>query len=160
MNQLQKTVVTGFVGTNFMTASSALMSALMGENFREPEHLETMISRLAPHLSKHAKKIAAWGAHYAMAFVFAATYIELWETGKIKHSIKNGVILGAVSGVLGFLIWKGTFRAHPLPPWMNYDHYYLQLIPAHIVFAVFATITYKLIRLKEDMNPVDRIEHK
>ena len=150
MNRIEKTALSGFIGTSFMTASSALMSALFGENFREPDHLETMIGRLAPHLSKHAKKIAGWGAHYAMGFVFAAVYVELWETKKIKHNFKNALILGAVSGVLGFLIWKGTFKAHPLPPWINYDHYYLQRIPAHIVFAVFATITYRLIKAGEE----------
>ena len=149
MNRVEKIALSGFMGTNFMTASSALMSAIFGENFREPVHLETMISRLAPHLSKHAKKIAGWGAHYAMGFVFAAVYVELWEKKKIKHNLKNALTLGAVSGVLGFLIWKGTFKAHPLPPWINYDHYYLQRIPAHIVFAVFATITYRLIKAGE-----------
>jgi hypothetical protein len=152
MNQLQKTVFSGFIGTSFMTASSALLSELMGENFREPDHLETMIKRLAPYLSGHAKKIAAWGAHFAMGFVFAAIYVELWETKKIKHTLKNGLILGAVSGVLGFLIWKGTFKAHPLPPWINFRHYYLQRIPAHILFAVFATITYRLIKEQENDN--------
>ncbi|MBD1367559.1 hypothetical protein IDJ77_27370 [Mucilaginibacter sp. ZT4R22] len=149
MNKLQKTALSGFIGTSFMTASSELMSVLVGENFREPDHLETMIARLAPHRSKQTKKIAGWGAHYAMGFVFAAVYVELWETRKIKHSLKNGLILGVVSGVLGYLIWKGTFKAHPLPPWINYSHYYLQRIPAHIVFAVFATITYRFIKANE-----------
>lgn len=127
-----------------MTAGSELMSLLFSENFREPEHLETMIGRLAPQLSRQAAKIAGWGAHYAMGLVFAAVYVELWKSKKIEHTLKNGLILGAVSGVLGFVIWKATFKAHPLPPWINYDHYYLQRIPAHIVFAVAATLTYRL----------------
>ncbi len=150
MNQAEKTVLAGMAGTSVMTISSELMSRLFEENFREPEHLSTMIGRLAPKLSKQAKDIAGWSAHYAMGIVFAAVYVELWESKKIKHSIKNGLILGAVSGVLGFLIWKGTFKLHPLPPWLNYDHYYLQRIPAHIVFAVFATISYRLIKCDED----------
>jgi hypothetical protein len=149
MNKIAKTALTGFGGTTVMTAGSELMSLLFGENFSEPDHLETMISRLAPHLSGQAKKLAGWGAHFAMGFVFAAVYVELWETRKIKHSVKNGIILGAVSGLLGLLIWKGTFKAHPLPPWLNYTHYYLQRIPAHIIFAVAATLTYRLIEERE-----------
>jgi hypothetical protein len=144
VNKFRKIAISGVAGTTIMTAGSELMSLLAGENFSEPDHLETMISRLAPHLSKHAKKIAGWGAHYAMGLVFAAVYVELWETKKIKHTIKNGIILGAISGVLGLLIWKGTFKAHPLPPWLNYGHYYLQRIPAHIIFAVAATLAYRL----------------
>jgi hypothetical protein len=33
---------------------------------------------------------------------------------------------------------------------MRYNNYYLQRIPAHIVFAVFTTITYKLIKDQEE----------
>jgi hypothetical protein len=79
-----------------------------------------------------------------MGMIFAATYVELWETKKIKHNIKNGLILGAVSGLLGLLIWKATFKIHPLPPWLNYSNFYLQRIPAHIIFAVAATLAYKM----------------
>jgi hypothetical protein len=139
MNKLTRIGLTGIAGTTVMTAGSELMSLLFKENFREPEHLETLISRLAPHLSKHAKKIG---------LVFAAIYVELWETKKIKHSVMNGLILGAFSGILGFLIWKGTFKAHPLPPLINYDHYYIQRVPAHIVFAVAATLAYRLTQLQ------------
>ncbi|GAB3922124.1 hypothetical protein [Mucilaginibacter myungsuensis] len=147
MDQLSKSLLTGFMGTNAMTVSSDLMSKILGENFREPAHLETLIKRLFPHWSGHAKRISAWGAHYAMGFIFAAIYVELWQTKKIEHSLKNGMLLGLVSGVLGYLIWKGTFKAHPLPPWINYSHYYLQRIPAHIVFAIVATLTYRLTEL-------------
>jgi len=150
MDQISKTAISGISGTTFMTASSALMSLMMDQNFREPEHLSTMIGRVAPFLSKRAKVIAGWGAHYGMGLVFTAVYVELWETGKIKHNLKNGLILGLVSGVLGLLIWKGTFKAHPLPPFIRYNNYYLQRIPAHIVFAVFTTITYRLIKAQEE----------
>lgn len=149
MNQFLKTIVTGVAGTTVMTGSSDLMSRIFGENYREPEHLAEMIRRLAPGLSKHAVKLAGWGAHYAMGFVFAAVYVELWERKVIAHTIKNGLILGAVSGVFGFFIWKATFKSHPFPPGMNYDHYYLQRIPAHVVFAVIATLAYRLIKETE-----------
>jgi hypothetical protein len=145
MNQIEKAAITGIGGTTVMTASSYLMSLLADENFREPEHLEVLIGRLAPHLSKKAKVLAGWGAHFAMGFVFASVYVELWESKKIKHNLRNGLLLGLISGVLGFLIWKATFKVHPLPPWINFDHYYLQRIPAHVVFAVGATITYRLL---------------
>ncbi|MEJ2884271.1 hypothetical protein [Pedobacter sp. GR22-6] len=155
MNKLSKTVISGTGGTTFMTASSVLMS-LLGQDFREPEHLGTMVGRLAPLLSKRAKVIAGWGAHYAMGMIFAAVYVELWESGKIEHSLKNALILGALSGVVGFLIWKATFKVHPLPPAMNYTNFYLQRIPAHIVFAIFATLSYRLIKDREDNSKQDK----
>ncbi len=151
MNKIEKTVISGFTGTTFMTAASALMS-LAGQDFMEPEHLSTMIGRLAPLLSKKAKMTAGWGAHYSIGFIFAAVYVELWERRKIKHSLKNGLILGLFSGLLGSLMWKGTFKAHPLPPSMNYTNFYLQLLPAHVVFAVFATLSYRMVKAKEEKN--------
>lgn len=147
MKKAEKIILTGLGGTTVMTASSYMMSLIADENFREPEHLEVLIGRLSPMLSKNAKVLAGWGAHLAMGFVFASVYIELWEAKKIQHNLKNGLILGLVSGVLGYLIWKATFKVHPLPPLINFDHYYLQRIPAHIFFAIGATITYRLINL-------------
>ena len=156
MHKAEKILVSGVTGTTVMTISSYLMSLAADENFREPEHLATMIARLAPGLSKQAKTIAGWGAHFAMGLVFAAIYVELWETKKVRHTIKNGIILGAISGVLGYLIWKATFKAHPLPPWVDFGKYYLQRIPAHVVFAVGATIAYRLLpnpgNMDEDTN--------
>jgi hypothetical protein len=152
MNKAGKVAVTALTGTTFMTADSYLMSWLFGENFREPEHLATMIVRLAPHLSGQAKRIAGWGAHFAMGFVFASVYVELWESKKIRHNFRNALVLGLVSGILGFLIWKGTFKLHPLPPWLNFDHYYLQRIPAHVVFAVFATLAYRLVTPRKSLT--------
>jgi hypothetical protein len=156
MNKLERTLISGTAGTTFMTASSALMSLIPHENFKEPEHLATMVSRLAPGLSKRGQQIAGWGAHYGMGFVFAAVYVELWETGKIKHNIKNGLILGAISGLVGMLIWKATFKIHPLPPSLRYLDFYLQRIPAHIVFAVFATIAYRMLKEKESIHEVEQ----
>lgn len=147
MDQPVKTIISGLTGTGLMTAGSELMSKLFKENFSEPDHLETMIARLAPGLSSKAKAIAGWGAHIAMGLVFASVFVELWETGKIKHNWRNALVLGLVSGTLGLLIWKTTFKAHPLPPWINYDKYYLQRLPAHIIFAVGATLAYRITTL-------------
>ena len=144
MNQLEKIGTAAVAGTLLMTGHSYLMSLWTDKNFNEPEHLATMIGRLAPKLSKHSQLIAGWGAHIAMGLVFAAIYVDLWETKKVKHTFKNAVILGALSGVLGILIWKATFKAHPMPPVINYDQYYSQLIPAHIVFTIAATAAYRM----------------
>jgi Na+/proline symporter len=149
MNKPVKIALAGIMGTNVMTLFSYLVSALAKENFSEPDHLSTMINRLAPGISKKWLKVAGWGAHYAVGILFAAVYAELWENGTIKPSIKNGLVIGALSGAVAVLIWKTTFKAHPLPPWIDFKNYYVQLVPAHVVFAVIATITYRLIGLQE-----------
>jgi uncharacterized membrane protein len=89
--------------------------------------------------------VAGWGAHYAVGLIFVLAYRELWRKGEIRKSIVNGIILGALSGALAVLIWKATMKAHPAPPWVDFTKYYLQLVPAHIVFAVCASITARLL---------------
>jgi len=143
MKTLVNTLAAGVGGTTFMTIGSELMTRLGSENFREPEHLGTMIGRMAPWLSKRASGIAGWGAHYAMGFVFAAVFVELWQCGKIKPSLKNSLLLGTMAGLAGILIWRATFKLHPLPPRIKYLDFYIQRIPAHIVFTVFATLIYR-----------------
>jgi len=131
------------VGTSVMTASSALMSLIPKEEFREPDQLEKLIGRLFPVLSAKGKKIAGWSAHYGMGMVFAAVYVGLWERKRINPDIKTGLVLGGLSGLLGMFIWKASFWLHPFPPNNRKLDFYLQRIPAHVVFAVFATIAYR-----------------
>jgi hypothetical protein len=156
LNKIFKTIVSGFAGTGVMTLASALMS-LQGQEFREPEHLSTLIGRLAPFLSREAKTAGGWLAHFGMGTAFASVYVRLWENKKLGYSWKESTALGAASGLIGILIWKATFKIHPFTPVMNYNRFYLQRIPAHIVFALFTAIAYKWIREYEKGMDKDRI---
>ena len=152
MNRIEKTLVVGAVGTTVMTAFSALMSLLPKEEFREPDQLKKMVARLLPFLSSKGKTMAGWAAHYGMGMLFAAAYVDLWENGKIKADFKTGLVLGGVSGVVGMLIWRASFWLHPFPPNNRKLDFYLQRIPAHIVFAVFATIAYRSSKRMEERS--------
>lgn len=145
MNKTGNSIAAATAGTTMMTLFSYMVSMVADKNFSEPEHLTTMLYRLAPGMSKKQARLAGWGAHYAVGLLFVLVYRELWKTGKIKKSVLNGVILGALSGALAVLVWKGTLKAHPLPPWIDFTNYYIQLVPAHIVFAVCATLTSRLL---------------
>lgn len=146
MNRIEKILIAGGTGTSVMTASSALMSLLPKEEFREPDQLEKLVGRLLPFLSPKGKTMAGWAAHYGMGMLFSAVYVELWESGKVKPNVKTGLVLGGVSGVVGMLIWQASFWLHPFPPNNRKLDFYLQRIPAHIVFAVFATLAYRLVK--------------
>lgn len=144
MNKSGNLIVSATAGTTMMTLFSYLVSLAANKNFSEPEHLGTLMHRLMPGSSQKANKLAGWGAHYAVGLLFVLAYQELWKTGKIKKTIANGIILGALSGALAVLVWKATMKAHPAPPWIDFTNYYIQLVPAHIVFAVCATLTSRL----------------
>jgi hypothetical protein len=145
MNKSIPILLPAAAGTTMMTLFSYLLSLVEKENFSEPEHLGTLMHRLCPGSSKRMMQVAGWGAHYAVGLIFVLAYRELWRKGEIRKSIVNGIILGALSGALAVLIWKATMKAHPAPPWVDFTKYYLQLVPAHIVFAVCASITARLL---------------
>ena len=127
-----------------MTLHSYLLGIAAKEDFSEPEHLGIMINRLSA-LSKKASQVAGWNTHLAIGLAFSAAYTALWEKGKIKPSLKNAIGLGLLSGLLAVAVWKATLKMHPQPPFINYNKFYLQLVPAHIVFALFATLAYRLL---------------
>lgn len=143
-------LISGISGTTFMTLFSYLVSELDGENFSESERLGQLAKRLLPMLSKDGKQITGWAAHYLVGLLFALVYVELWSRRKIKLSIKRNLLLGGISGIIAVAIWKATFKMHPMPPAMNFNKYYLQLIPAHVVFAVFAGIGYQVLKKAEN----------
>lgn len=146
-NILLQSAISSIAGTSAMTFSSWLMS-LSGQDFREPEHLGAMAHRLMPLTSKSEYTAIGWAAHYCMGMAFASSYGILWERYHLRPSLKNGLLLGIASGILGSAIWKATFKIHPLPPKLNYNLFFLQRLPAHIVFAMATTIAYKAITAK------------
>jgi hypothetical protein len=145
MNKSSNLIASAAAGTTMMTLFSYLVSLAADKNFSEPEHLGTLMHRLVPCSSKKTTQVVGWTTHYAVGLLFVLAYQELWKTGKIKKTVANGIILGALSGALAVLIWKATMKAHPAPPWIDFTNYYIQLVPAHIVFAVCATLTSRLL---------------
>lgn len=140
------TLVAGVTGTTFMTLFSYLVSLADGENFSEPERLGQLAGRLIPKLDKQQSQALGWLGHYAVGLLFALVYVELWRKGKLKPDWQTNLWLGGISGLLAVAIWKATFKMHPLPPALSFNKYYLQLVPAHVVFALFAGIGYQILR--------------
>lgn len=138
-------LVAGITGTTFMTAFSYLVSELDCENFSEPERLGQLAKRLLPILSKEEKLITGWTAHYLVGLLFSLAYVELWAKGKVKSNLPQTLLLGGVSGLIAVAVWKTTFKLHPLPPALSFNKCYLQLVPAHVVFALFAALGYRLL---------------
>jgi hypothetical protein len=151
MNKVEKIVIAGITGTTFMTLFSYLASMVKNENYSEPEHLATMLHRFIPSTSKKFNQAAGWNAHYAVGLAFAAVYVKLWEARKVKPTIINGLALGAISGAFAVAVWKLTFKIHPLPPWINFNKFYMQLVLAHVIFGLFASIAYRLIKQNEEI---------
>ena len=149
--KVKETLIAGITGTTFMTMFSYLVSELEKENYSEPERLGQLTHRLLPATSRKETQFIGWAGHYGIGLLFARLYLLLWETKKLKPSFKNNLLIGGISGIVAVGIWKATFELHPLPPKLNFKKYYLQLIPAHVVFAIFSGIAYNLLKKTEKL---------
>lgn len=141
---IPEALAAGVTGTTFMTLFSYLVSEAKDRNFKEPELLGTLLRRILPTMSKSNSQLSGWALHYVVGILFAMFYVWLWNGKMLKASGKSGIGLGAVSGVIGALVWHLTFRLHPSPPKTSYRKYYGHLVVTHIVFGLFALIGYQL----------------
>ncbi|MXV52402.1 hypothetical protein GS399_15615 [Pedobacter sp. HMF7647] len=132
--------------TTLMTMYSYLLSAKKGKDFREPEILAKLIKRLFPGMDNASCRLSGWSAHYLVGLVFVLIYSELWEKTKLKPTLINGLILGGLSGVFGVTVWNLTLKLHPNTPAIDEKRFFGQLLPAHLVFGLFAVIGYRLVR--------------
>jgi hypothetical protein len=139
-----KIILAGFTGTSFMTLFSYLVSEVQEENFKEPELLGKLLQTLAPDVNKDLGRFIGWNLHYFVGFIFAFLYASLWERTKVRPTLKSGLILGALSGMVGLTVWKLCFRVHPNPPKINFKRYYGHLLATHLIFGVFTVIGYNL----------------
>lgn len=139
-----------------MSLFSYQLSKIAGEQFREPQILSALLKRLG--ITKHdGTAIDGWLLHYFAGLLFVLVYDQIWKK-KVTPSVASGMALGAISGIVGAETWRKVYEYHPNPPKNNFKQYYVQLIPAHVIFGLFAEIGYKLpdnVKAPEKTLPVN-----
>lgn len=145
MEKLNDIVISASAGTTAMTLCSYGVSIATKDNCSEPEHLATLIDRIIPSSTNKNSLLAGWATHYTIGVVFFAIYKKLWQRGTIKKNVGNAIILGCLSGLIGIGMWNAILKIHPAPPNVKRSTYFIQLIPAHVIFAVLASMTSKLL---------------
>jgi hypothetical protein len=138
-----KLLFAGFSGTSVMTLFSYVVSAVQREQFREPQILSQLIQRLVPAQGKKISKAEAWLLHYSIGLLFNLVYDRIWQNTRFKPSNLHGLVLGALSGVVGMTVWKTTLELHPDPPGINFRKFGPHLLVTHLVFSIFSTIAYR-----------------
>ena len=131
------------VGTTLMTFFSYLVSKIFNKLYKEPVLLNYLLHYLGIDMRDRAKRIAGWVIHYIIGLVFAIGYDLLWQY-KIRFSWSSGIIFGIISGVIGIVSWMLMFKLPDDKPKIDYKGYYIQLLFAHIIFAIGIVIVYKI----------------
>ena len=134
------------VGTTLMTIFSYWVGRLRNMQFTEPVLLNRMLFRFGVLAEYQLKKnVAGWIIHYLIGLLFLIAYYFIWSETRFDPTLRTAFILGCISGLAGIFGWSILFRIQTVPPNIKVSEYYAQLFVAHIIFALTATATYRLI---------------
>lgn len=139
-----KIVTASVTGVSVMTAFSYWLSHVALQKFKEPQLLNYLLNRWHLQLFQPRERLAGWLIHYAIGIIFVIAYDLIWRFTEARVSWLNAIVFGLFSGVVGATVWALLFRTAPPPPKVNFTSYYLQLLPAHVLFALGVVLIYKI----------------
>ena len=140
----------GIAGTAFMTLFLYLLTPLMHRQLKVVKVLGTMLTnQTTPNGELSERPMAIWvggTVHYLIGIMFTFCYYFLWRSGIGKPDLSSGAVFGFVTGLFGIAVWRVFFWVHPNPPrTVSLPSYLLSLLIAHVVFGVFAHLTYSFL---------------
>jgi hypothetical protein len=127
-------IISGIVGTWFITGAMYLLSAMTGKNYKVVRILGTMLS----------DRIMGVLLHFMIGIFFAFIYFYLWQADMITHHITSSILFGAVAGVIAMIFWRSFLHLHPAPPPVPVATYVLAIGLAHIVFSLGIFLVYEI----------------
>jgi hypothetical protein len=139
-------LVSGFVGTLFMTFFSYLLSNVSGRNFREPQLLNRLLSG-SEIISLNVKKTSSigWFLHYCAGWFLATVYYSIVRFTEIPHGWISGIIFGFCAGIFAIGIWKLMFTLNANSPDIDQPRFFIHLLIAHIIFSIGMVMVYLVI---------------
>ena len=138
-------MIGALVGTTMMTIFSYLISVGFQKLYKEPVLLKYVLLKSGTSLTKKETAAGGWILHYAIGILFIAIYHFLWKLDIVALSWINGLMLGIASGVVGVLGWFIMFKISEFKSDIDFAGYYIQLLFAHIIFALSAVAVYKFL---------------
>jgi hypothetical protein len=139
-------LVSGFVGTLFMTFFSYLVSNIYGSNFREPQLLNRLLAGSAI-ISLNIKKTSSigWFLHYCAGWFLATVYYILVRFTEINYGWLSGLIFGLIAGITAVGIWKLMLTLNSNPPEISQTRFFIHLVMAHLIFSMGMVLIYQLL---------------
>lgn len=144
MNTLLTIIMTTLTATTAMTLFSYTISIGFRELYKEPVLLGYSLKSLNISLSQSTKTLLGWIFHYIIGLLFVIGYHLVWYYGILEQTWLSGLILGAISGIIGIVSWVIIFNMSKYVPNIDFKGYYLQLFFAHVIFGLVAFGVYTM----------------
>ena len=148
--KITNVIAAGIAGTAVMTAYSYYITHKLKKETREPVVLGTLLTNeinILGDVSESSKSLIVGNiGHYAVGAAFAISYEMLWQKKIGKPDLKNGIILGLISGLIAVAGWSTLFNIKKRPQKVKLIPFLTQLVPAHVVFATSTVRVYNLLK--------------
>lgn len=134
--------VAWITAVTLMSGFSSLWSTIVGDEFREHNLLSHIFTKGSIPSFSINQWLIGWMIHLLLGAVFLGLYEVLWNITGIMRSWYWSLIFGVVIGTLGIIGWILMFSFCKDRPQINYIHYYIHLMFAHLMFSLTAYGVY------------------
>ena len=138
--ELFKVLLAGIMGTVLMTAFSYVVSRMKSQKFREPRLLNMILRRSTYDMNPSNNSVLGWVVHFSIGVILMTLFYILHLTFSFTISFVSILIYGVAAGVMSILSWHLMFVISPNSPDFILRDFYLQLLIAHIMFAMGAAV--------------------
>lgn len=131
-------IVAWILAVTLMSGFSSLWSDIVDDNFREHDLLSHIFTKGSIPTFSINQWLIGWSIHIFLGAFFLAGYEVLWNLTGVMRSFIWSLIFGVIIGILGIIGWMFMFNLCKDKPQINYSHYYIHLLFAHLVFSLTA----------------------
>jgi hypothetical protein len=124
-----------------MTLFSAIVSKFTKYDFAEHKVLAKLLKRRI--IEEKTSNILGWKGHLLAGVGFAYLNKGLLAKKMIKPEVKPATAVGLMEGLIGIMIWKTAFKLHPNPPKIDLNKFFVQLLLAHVVYALVSILSMR-----------------
>lgn len=138
--ELIKVLVAGFLGTMMMTGFSYAMSRMKSQQFKEPRLLNMILRRSTYDMNPSNNSVLGWVVHFSIGVILMTLFYIFHLIFSFKISPVSILVYGISAGILSILSWHLMFIISPNTPNFALRDFYIQLLIAHILFALGAAV--------------------
>ena len=138
-------ILISILATMAMTFFSMIVSNSYKKNFKE-------YSLLAKIINHHLKDSPTWLnltlgviVHFFVGYLF--TLIHLYYYQILIPAWYNAIFLGLINGIIGAIVWYIVIKIYAEILNVSVIHYLIQLVIAHVIFAIIILYMYSPIQI-------------
>ena len=138
-----KFTIANLLGTSLMTVFTYCLSEILNKQYKQPILIAYFQDIFRIELSRTAKRVVGWLLHYCTGAIFLLLFHLYWKFDDALITWPSGLLLGALAGFAGMVIWKICFtvvKEKQIPE----KGFYIHIFFAHIIFALGIVAAYQL----------------